>query len=88
MLATADFFTLGSSEKIVYCASPWAAEAQDRLGHLPAAELSPITRLLAIETPRRSTLRPNRIAPASSKWTSGSRRKRLKVFARIWRGPR
>ena len=30
--ARADFFKLGDAEKIVYCASPWAADAQDRLG--------------------------------------------------------
>ena len=30
--ARSDFFELGAAEKIVYCASPWAADAQDRLG--------------------------------------------------------
>jgi 5-amino-6-(5-phosphoribosylamino)uracil reductase len=30
--ARADFFTVGDTEKIVYCASPWAADARDRLG--------------------------------------------------------
>jgi 5-amino-6-(5-phosphoribosylamino)uracil reductase len=30
--ARADFFKLGEAEKIVYCASPWAADAKDRLG--------------------------------------------------------
>jgi 5-amino-6-(5-phosphoribosylamino)uracil reductase len=29
----ADFFNLGDTEKIVYCSSPWAANARDRLGH-------------------------------------------------------
>jgi 5-amino-6-(5-phosphoribosylamino)uracil reductase len=28
----ADFFNLGDTEKIVYCASPWAADARSRLG--------------------------------------------------------
>src|SRR4029077_3213595 len=30
--AHADFFEVGDAEKIVYCASPWAADARDRLG--------------------------------------------------------
>jgi 5-amino-6-(5-phosphoribosylamino)uracil reductase len=30
--ARADFFNAGDAEKIVYCASPWAADARDRLG--------------------------------------------------------
>jgi 5-amino-6-(5-phosphoribosylamino)uracil reductase len=30
--ARADFFNAGDTEKIVYCASPWAADAQARLG--------------------------------------------------------
>jgi 5-amino-6-(5-phosphoribosylamino)uracil reductase len=30
--ARADFFKLGDAEKIVYCASPWVADARDRLG--------------------------------------------------------
>jgi 5-amino-6-(5-phosphoribosylamino)uracil reductase len=28
----ADFFNLGDAEKIVYCTSPWVADARDRLG--------------------------------------------------------
>ena len=28
----ADFFNLGDNEKIVYCTSPWVADARDRLG--------------------------------------------------------
>ena len=30
--ARADFFKVGDAEKIVYCASPWVADARDRLG--------------------------------------------------------
>ena len=30
--ARADFFNFGDTEKLVYCASPWAADARDRLG--------------------------------------------------------
>ena len=30
--ARADFFNAGNTEKLVYCASPWAADARDRLG--------------------------------------------------------
>jgi riboflavin-specific deaminase-like protein len=30
--ARADFFEVGDTEKLVYCASPWAADARDRLG--------------------------------------------------------
>jgi 5-amino-6-(5-phosphoribosylamino)uracil reductase len=30
--ARADFFTVGDTERIVYCASPWAADARKRLG--------------------------------------------------------
>jgi len=30
--ARADFFEVGDTEKIVYCASPWAADARARLG--------------------------------------------------------
>jgi len=30
--ARADFFNVGDAEKIVYCASPWAADAHRRLG--------------------------------------------------------
>jgi 5-amino-6-(5-phosphoribosylamino)uracil reductase len=32
--ARADFFNVGNTEKIVYCASPWAADARDRLGRV------------------------------------------------------
>ena len=32
--ARADFFKAGDVEKIVYCASPWAADARDRLGNV------------------------------------------------------
>ena len=30
--ARADFFEVGNTEKLVYCASPWAADARNRLG--------------------------------------------------------
>ena len=30
--ARADFFKVGDTEKLVYCASPWVAHARDRLG--------------------------------------------------------
>ena len=30
--ARADFFKVGNTEKIVYCASPWVSDARDRLG--------------------------------------------------------
>jgi 5-amino-6-(5-phosphoribosylamino)uracil reductase len=30
--ARSDFFNLGDTEKLVYCAAPWAADARDRLG--------------------------------------------------------
>jgi 5-amino-6-(5-phosphoribosylamino)uracil reductase len=30
--ARADFFRVGDAEKLVYCASPWVADARDRLG--------------------------------------------------------
>jgi 5-amino-6-(5-phosphoribosylamino)uracil reductase len=30
--AQADFFNLGNTEKLVYCARPWVADARERLG--------------------------------------------------------
>src|SRR6188508_3417792 len=30
--AQADFFTVGDGDKLVYCASPWVADARERLG--------------------------------------------------------
>ena len=32
--ARADFFTVGDTEKLVYCAGPWVADARERLGRV------------------------------------------------------
>jgi 5-amino-6-(5-phosphoribosylamino)uracil reductase len=33
--ARSHFFNVGDTEKLVYCAAPWAADARDRLGPVP-----------------------------------------------------